>query len=170
MILPAIHSPVVIQFRKVCYRRFLTHLPLIFLWPVYNGRLFVNFLAPVVHHPVDPCIPSPCGANAVCKTRNGAGSCICLPEYYGDPYTGCRPECVTNSDCDRSKACLNNKCRDPCPGTCGLNAECRVVNHSPSCSCLPGYIGDPITACHLVPHSKHDDCVHFLHVNDALKG
>lgn len=112
-------------------------------------------IAPPIETPVDPCNPSPCGANAICKSRNGAGSCVCLPEYYGDPYTGCRPECVTNSDCDRSKACLNNKCRDPCPGTCGLNAECRVVNHSPSCFCLPGYAGNPITACHPVPASKH---------------
>lgn len=62
---------------------------------------------------------------------------------------------MTNSDCDRTKACLNNKCKDPCPGTCGLNAECKVVNHAPSCSCLPGYVGDPISACHLVPSSKH---------------
>lgn len=101
--------------------------------------------------PKMPCNPSPCGANAICKERNGAGSCICLPEYFGDPYTGCRPECVTNSDCDRSKACVNNKCRDPCPGTCGLNAECSVINHTPSCTCLPGYTGNPITACHMPP-------------------
>lgn len=101
-----------------------------------------------------PCNPSPCGANAICKERNGAGSCICLPEYFGDPYTGCRPECVTNSECDRSKACVNNKCRDPCPGTCGLDAECSVINHTPSCICLPGYTGNPITACHLIPQSN----------------
>lgn len=105
--------------------------------------------------PRDPCNPSPCGANAVCKERNGAGSCVCLPEYFGDPYTGCRPECVTNSDCERTKACLNNKCRDPCPGTCGIHAECRVLNHAPSCYCLPGYTGDPLTQCKLIPSSKH---------------
>lgn len=77
------------------------------------------------------------------------GSCVCLPEYFGDPYTGCRPECVTNSDCDRSKACLNNKCKDPCPGTCGNNAICRTVNHAPSCYCQPGYTGDPLASCSL---------------------
>ncbi|CAH1404987.1 unnamed protein product [Nezara viridula] len=100
-----------------------------------------------------PCNPSPCGANAVCKERNGAGSCSCLPEYFGDPYSGCRPECVTNSDCDRSKACMNNKCKDPCPGTCGINAECRVINHAPSCSCLQGYSGDPLTKCLIIQAS-----------------
>lgn len=122
-------------------------------FPILNKQIYFTVRPP--ESPQDPCVPSPCGANAVCKQRNGAGSCICLPEYFGDPYTGCRPECVTNSDCDRSKACLNNKCRDPCPGTCGINAECRVINHAPSCTCLPDYIGDPINACHPKPKGKH---------------
>lgn len=97
----------------------------------------------------NPCHPSPCGANALCKERNGVGSCSCLPEYFGDPYTGCRPECVSNSDCDRSKACSNNKCKDPCPGACGINAECRTVNHSPTCTCLTGYTGNPLLRCEI---------------------
>lgn len=107
---------------------------------------------PVEH--LNPCNPSPCGANALCKEKNGAGSCTCLPEYFGDPYTGCRPECVTNTDCSRDKACVNNKCRDPCPGICGINAECRVNNHAPSCICLPGYTGNPTSACSIIPISK----------------
>lgn len=98
-----------------------------------------------------PCNPSPCGANAVCKERNGAGSCTCFPEYFGDPYTGCRPECVLNTDCDKNKACIGNKCRDPCPGVCGRNAQCNVINHSPSCSCLPGFTGNPSTSCREIP-------------------
>lgn len=49
---------------------------------------------PVV--PQDPCHPSPCGSNAICTSRNGAGSCKCIPDHFGDPYTGCRPECVVN--------------------------------------------------------------------------
>jgi hypothetical protein len=43
---------------------------------------------------------------------------------------------------------------DPCPGACGLNAECHVVNHGPSCSCLPGYIGNPLSACSLPPAAR----------------
>lgn len=117
----------------------------------YSILLFV--VAPT-EGPRDPCNPSPCGANAICRERNGAGSCVCLPEYFGDPYTGCRPECVTNADCDRTKACANNKCKDPCPGTCGLNAECKVLNHAPLCSCLPGYTGDPLSLCQVIPISK----------------
>lgn len=87
----------------------------------------------------------------MCKERNGAGACSCLPDYFGDPYSGCRPECVTNNDCQRNKACLNNKCRDPCPGVCGSNAECRVVNHAPQCNCIVGYTGNPLTGCHEPP-------------------
>lgn len=102
----------------------------------------------------NPCNPSPCGANAICKEQNGAGSCTCLPEYFGDPYTGCRPECVTNSDCSQDKACTNNKCKDPCPGTCGLNTDCIVNNHAPSCNCLPGFTGNPLTSCHQIPLRK----------------
>lgn len=99
----------------------------------------------------NPCNPSPCGANAICKERNGAGSCSCVPNYFGDPYTGCRPECVINADCPMDRACIGNKCANPCPGTCGLNAECIVSNHAPSCFCFEGYTGNPAVACHVPP-------------------
>lgn len=97
-----------------------------------------------------PCLPSPCGANAECREHNGAGSCMCLPEYIGNPYEGCRPECVLNSDCAPNKACVRNKCVDPCPGTCGQNANCQVINHLPSCTCVNGYTGDPFRYCSLI--------------------
>lgn len=101
-----------------------------------------------------PCNPSPCGINAVCKERGGAGSCLCLSEYHGDPYVECRPECVLNSDCSKTKACVNNKCVDPCPGVCGINAECHANNHIPICNCLNGYTGNPSAMCHAVVHGK----------------
>lgn len=100
-----------------------------------------------------PCLPDPCGPNAICREQNGAGSCSCLPDYYGNPYESCRPECVLNSDCPSNKACTQNKCRDPCPGTCGSNAICRVINHVPSCTCVPGYIGDPFQFCSIPPQT-----------------
>lgn len=108
----------------------------------------------IQEEPSHPCNPSPCGTNAICKELNGAGSCTCLPDYFGDPYLGCRPECVVNTDCPRNKACTNNRCINPCPGTCGLNAECAVNMHTPICSCLPGYTGNPLQACHPIPESK----------------
>jgi hypothetical protein len=104
----------------------------------------------LLDHPIEiyrPCNPSPCGSNAECKERNGAGSCTCMSNYYGDPYISCRPECIQNSDCEKTKSCVNTKCVDPCPGTCGLNAECRVYSHSPHCTCISGYEGDARQIC-----------------------
>lgn len=112
-------------------------------------------LQPVPEDLRNPCIPSPCGANAECRTQNNAGSCRCLPDYIGDPYSGCRPECVVNSDCPYNKACIQNKCASPCPGTCGANAECQVIDHLPSCTCRPGYTGDPFNYCNLIPEKSN---------------
>lgn len=95
----------------------------------------------------DPCNPSPCGPNAQCRD----GGCTCLPEYQGDPYSGCRPECVLSTDCSRDRACIRNKCADPCPGTCGQGATCDVVNHIPICSCPQGTSGNPFVQCRPVP-------------------
>ena len=103
---------------------------------------------------VDPCNPTPCGSNAVCQNRNRAAACQCIPEYFGDPYVACRPECVVNSDCPSDKACQRNKCIYPCPGTCGINALCTVRNHIPTCTCFQGYIGDPFVECRQPPLSK----------------
>lgn len=156
---------------------------MLFVSNLLNGRFYdsvtnaalISTVQPT-EQPTNPCNPSPCGANALCKERNGAGSCTCLPDYFGDPYSGCRPECIQDSECDRSRACVNNKCVDPCIGICGgefrafveaakssflslckfyffslnlpsVNAECRVQNHSPNCMCIPGYTGDPIGIC-----------------------
>ena len=128
------------------------HRPICICDEGYTGDPFREctpiYTRPTTERPT-PCNPSPCGANAVCNERNGVGSCTCISEYFGDPYTGCRPECVTNSDCDRNSACLNNKCVNPCQNTCGPMATCRVINHAPSCACLPDYTGDPMTGCSL---------------------
>lgn len=94
--------------------------------------------------PVNLCSPSPCGANAVCQD---GGICTCLPEYQGDPYYACKPECVLNNDCPRDRACINNKCGDPCIGTCGSDAICETINHIPMCSCPSGYNGSPFHYC-----------------------
>lgn len=95
--------------------------------------------------PKDLCNPSPCGANANCAN----GICSCIPGYGGDPYHGCRPECVLNSECPRDKACIRSKCVDPCPGTCGQAALCDVINHIPMCSCPPGYTGNAFVSCRI---------------------
>lgn len=113
--------------------------------------LVMVLATPIVPESVTPCSPSPCGNNAVCREQNGAGACSCLPDFFGNPYEGCRPECTVSSDCAPDKACMRSKCADPCPGVCGQNAECRAVNHVPMCFCLPGYVGEPFRFCHLQP-------------------
>lgn len=60
----------------------------------------------------------------------------------------CRPECVVSSECPQNKACLNQKCVNPCTSdACAKNAICKVVNHNPICSCSHGFTGDPFTRC-----------------------
>ena len=81
--------------------------------------------------------------------------CACIPDYFGDPYSECKPECTIDPECPFDRACDRLKCVDPCPGTCGLNAECRVVNHNPLCACLQGYTGDPLRQCNKVIPSKY---------------
>ena len=103
----------------------------------------------------DPCNPSPCGSNADCTERSGAASCRCIQDYFGDPYVACRPECTINADCPSNKACSRLHCVDPCPGLCGTNAQCRVINHIPTCTCNQGYQGDPFSSCRLRPIRKN---------------
>lgn len=92
---------------------------------------------------IDPCNKSPCGPNAQCDN----GICTCLPEYFGNPYISCRPECVLSTDCSNDKACIKNKCMDPCPGACGQNAQCNVINHIPMCSCPSNTGGNALIVC-----------------------
>ena len=100
---------------------------------------------------VNPCNPSPCGPNSQCRPVNGQAICSCVPGYAGAPPT-CRPECIYSSECSLNKACVNQNCIDPCPGTCGIAANCQVVNHNPICSCSNGFEGDPFIRCY--PISK----------------
>lgn len=95
---------------------------------------------------INVCKPSPCGPNALCQVINDSPSCTCLPGFINSP-PNCRPECVSNSECLAHHACINQKCKDPCPGSCGENADCRVVSHTPMCVCSIGYTGDPFTQC-----------------------
>ena len=107
---------------------------------------FFCLLEPVV--PEEPCDPDPCGPNSQKREMNGACVCSCLPNFSGSP-PNCRPECIISSECSLTTACVSQKCVDPCPGVCGSNARCQVVNHNPICQCPQGYVGDPFVRCDL---------------------
>lgn len=140
LVILEIHLAIVTSFRKVIKKNNILQV-LIIIQTCSCYWHFTFFVAPV--EPVNPCSPSPCGANAVCED----GICTCLSDYHGDPYFGCKPECVLNSDCSRDKACMNNKCEDPCVGTCGADAVCETINHIPMCSCPTGFTGSPFYYC-----------------------
>lgn len=101
------------------------------------------------------CTPSPCGPNAKCQMIGGSPACSCLENFIGIP-PNCRPECVLNEECSSHEACINQKCKDPCPGSCGFEAKCHVLNHVPICTCNDGYTGDPFVRCNLLPPCKND--------------
>lgn len=117
---------------------------------------------PVVQH--NPCIPSPCGANSQCRVQGNVPACSCLSNFIGRP-PNCRPECVINSECPVNLACQNEKCRDPCPGSCGSNTDCRVIVHKPVCFCISGYTGDPFAGCNVIQSMQidRDNIIMHLH-------
>lgn len=91
-------------------------------------------------------MPSPCGPNSQCRAVNQQAVCSCLANYIGSPPS-CRPECIVSSECPLDRACVNQRCSDPCPNTCGVRAQCTTKNHNPICACPAGLTGDPFTQC-----------------------
>lgn len=143
-------------------------------------QIFFNFIYVIIAHkkktknfylfyvvtlppPKNPCDPSPCGPYSQCREINNHAVCTCNIDYIGTPPM-CRPECVVSSECIQNRACVNQKCIDPCPGTCGSNARCQVVNHNAICSCSAGYTGDPFLNCYKI-ECKHVIWVLFLFLN-----
>ena len=108
-----------------------------------NRLLNIFVVEPVV---TQPCNPSPCGPNSQCREINDQAVCSCVVGYIGSPPS-CRPECVVSSECAQNEACQNQKCRNTCPGTCGVGAKCEVINHNPICSCPVRFTGDPFIRC-----------------------
>lgn len=101
----------------------------------------------------NPCIPSPCGPNSQCRVVGDQPACSCLPNYIGRA-PNCRPECTINAECPGNLACQNEKCTDPCPGSCGVFTTCTVIKHAPNCQCNTGYTGDPFSGCSIIPSCK----------------
>lgn len=111
----------------------------------------------------NPCLPSPCGLSSVCRIVSRHAVCSCQAGHVGSP-PNCRQECIVSTECPQDKACVKQKCVNPCPSTCGLNAYCQVVNHNPICTCIVGFIGDPFVQC-IEEESKHYLASVFKFVN-----
>lgn len=111
---------------------------------LYFHVLLFLVLPPTTERP--SCTPSPCGPHSRCQLLSSGPACSCLPGYIGSPPS-CRPECTINSECPASLACVRQKCEDPCPGSCGVEANCHVMNHVAVCVCNDGFTGDPFSRC-----------------------
>lgn len=91
--------------------------------------------------------------------------CLCPDGSSAGPGQPClvTGECTKDSECPRDKACLGYRCRDPCPGACGINAHCRVEQHHPVCSCPADLGGNPIVRCYpLIGNQLNPIFVEFL--------
>lgn len=126
------------------------HSPYCTCLPGYEGDPFVKCIREKVMSPPlkSPCEPSPCGPFSTCKDVGGSAICSCKSGYIGVPPS-CAPECTINEDCPNDKACVREKCSDPCLGSCGSNTNCRAMNHLAICTCLSGYSGNPFTSCYV---------------------
>lgn len=142
----------------------LNHNPICGCAAGYTGDPFTRCYKPIHEDspkvPINPCLPSPCGHHSECKVIGESPACSCLQTYIGSP-PNCRPECTINSECPAHRACMNQKCVDPCPGSCGFNTQCTVINHTPSCSCNPQYTGDPFQGCNPV-QGKYTFLIYFF--------
>lgn len=128
--------------------------------------MHVSFLGrPVEVISENPCVPSPCGPNSQCRVVGNTPACSCLPNYIGRA-PNCRPECTINAECPGNLACQNERCKDPCPGSCGPSATCVVIKHAPVCECITGFTGDPFSGCNPIPQSKK--CTFLLLFTDQL--
>lgn len=125
------------------------------------------FSAPVANAVLEPyqnpCVPSPCGPNSICQEIGSVPSCTCIQSYVGSP-PNCRPECTINSECPTVQACIQQKCRDPCLGSCGIEALCSVTRHTPVCTCPEGYTGDAFTMCIRKPPGKTERFVKMYQI------
>lgn len=132
--------------------------------------MVLSFIEPRPAPPTNPCVPSPCGANSECRVVDERPICSCLTGMLGAP-PNCRPECLIHQDCPTHLACVRNKCRDPCTGSCGFNARCTVHNHQPVCTCNPNFEGDPFSGCSPVQgrtNFQHMACMSLAYVQGLL--
>ncbi len=68
-------------------------------------------------------------------------------------------ECLVNSDCPPTSACVQQECINPCHHiSCGDRAVCNVEKHVAYCDCPPGMQGNPVVGCEEVGCLRDEDC------------
>ena len=126
---------------------------------------------------LNPClIDNICAPTAICSTIRHNAACSCPSGFVGDPLVLCSPkedpipelakvECKVDSDCPSGRACLDNRCRNPCYelNACDITAVCSVVDTVPFrtmiCSCREGWIPDTDRSCVPVETANPPGCV-----------
>lgn len=112
---------------------------------------------------LEPCDrPSRCEVTPTAPVRTMI--CICPEGYISSGSGTCKPTktvmdvggCISDTDCPASRSCIDGICRDPC--NCGINAECRIKDHKPVCSCKQGYEGNAQIECIRIGCRADDEC------------
>ncbi|XP_054268887.1 neurogenic locus notch homolog protein 1-like [Macrosteles quadrilineatus] len=109
-----------------------------------------------------------------CRTGDTTPACQMIPGAYVPPnwviYFSCNPGYKLNTT-KIVAVCFNGnwipglaQCEtDLCtPNPCGTNARCELEHLSfeerPVCTCIPGYLGDPLSYCRRDECSTDNDC------------
>lgn len=97
---------------------------------------------------------SSCISNEHCNRAAGICTPICRKDddcAFNEICDGlaCILGCRTDSNCPLDKSCINNKCTDLCliPTACGTNANCKIIDHTKSCTCVEPLEGNPYESC-----------------------
>jgi len=107
-------------------------------------------------------VRDPCSYNSECYAVSHRAQCRCRIGFRGQPpYDRCIIiECQSNSECPNNRACINEKCVSPCTvqNPCApSNSDCVDRDHSASCQCRVGYVGNPFISCD--PPERQVECV-----------
>jgi len=73
--------------------------------------------------------------------------------------------CQSDAECGLSEQCLQGQCNNPCErqGSCGLNANCNVINHVKHCSCPAGFTGGSEIECVRRMYNLNHKIVKYLY-------
>lgn len=119
---------------------------------------------------VNPCLyENVCSPRAECLAQNHMAVCKCPPGLFGNPYIDCKPEprheCIHDTDCSPTLACINSKCKDPCIELtpCNQPSKCQVIPSAPVrtmiCICPEGYISSGSGSCKQMELTRVVGCI-----------